>query len=100
MAQVTGDEIQRMVRHWLEVPENGYLGSSYGSNIRALLQRPQFGDRRRVDAFIAKLKRDVPVLQALPAGSVSLFAQPKGVDEMHIVLSVAGRDYNLSELDI
>jgi len=98
MAQISGEEIQKMVRHWLEVPENGYLGSSYGSNIRALLQRPQFGDRRRVDAFLAKLRRDVPVLAALPADAIALYAQPKGADEMHLVLSVSGRNYDLSEL--
>jgi hypothetical protein len=98
MAQITGDDIQAMVSHWLEVPENGYLGSSYGSNIRALLQRPQVGDRRYVDAFLDKLRTDVPVLQALPAGAVSLYAEPKGPDQLHIVLDVAGRTYDLNEL--
>lgn len=98
MAQITGEEIQKMVRHWLEVPEGGYLGSGYGSNIRALLQRPQFGDRRRVDAFLAKLRRDVPVLNTLPSDALALYATPQGPDQMHIVLSVAGRNYDLSEL--
>lgn len=97
MAQITGDDIQRMIRHWLTTPENGYLGSGYGSNVRALLQRPQLADQRRVDAFLDKLRADVPVLQALPSGAVSIEAQPTGVDQLRIVLSVAGRVYDLSE---
>lgn len=97
MAQITGDDIQRMIRHWLMTPENGYLGSNYGSNVRALLQRPQIGDQRRVDAFLAKLRADVPVLQAMPGDALSVYAQPEGVDRLRIVLSVAGRDYDLNE---
>ena len=37
---ITGTGIQAMVSDWLDTPVNGYLGSGYGSDTRALLQRP------------------------------------------------------------
>jgi len=38
-AQITPDDIVGMVRHWLSTPVEAYLGSGYGSDVRALLQR-------------------------------------------------------------
>ena len=70
MATITGNEIQGMVGHWLKTPVNGYLGSDYGQDVKALLQQPQADGAP--DAFLQKLRSDVTVLQALPAGSINL----------------------------
>lgn len=88
MASITGTEIVGMVRHWLSTPIGGYLGSDYGSDTKALLQNPH--NVVLADKFLAKLRRDVPVLAALPSSSVNLYASPSGIDRMDIVLEVAG----------
>jgi hypothetical protein len=97
MDTITGDDIQRMIRHWLETPVNGYLGSDYGSDIKALLQRAQ-SETRLADRFIAKLRRDVPVLDAMPQELVGLYATPEGIDRLRLTLEIAGRTYSLNEL--
>ncbi len=85
MASITGVDIQSMVQHWLNTPVNGYLGSDYGSDLKSLLHNPQrFGI---ADGFIAKLKRDVPVLQSFP---INLYSVPRDVDKLDIVIEVAG----------
>lgn len=97
MDTITGDDIQLMIRHWLETPTNGYLGSDYGSDIKTLLQRAQ-SETRLADRFLRKLRTDVPVLDAVPQELVGLYATPSGIDRLDLTLEVAGRDYALNEL--
>lgn len=87
-----------MVRHWLETPVNGYLGSGYGSDAMSLLQRSQFFGGQ-ADGFVRKLKRDVSVLEVLPSDAVSLYGTTEGVDRLRISLDVAGRAYNLNDFE-
>lgn len=89
-AQITPDDIVGMVRHWLTTPVEGYLGSPYGSDVRALLQRPQ-GDSAALADFVAKMRRDLPVLSVLPEGAVSVSLVPRGVDGLELNVDVAGR---------
>lgn len=93
MSKVTGTEIQKMVSHWLQVPVNGYLGSGYGQDTKALLQLPQASGE--ADAYIAKLRDDVPVLSVLPTNAVNLYGASSGVDRLDIVLEVAGTAFEL-----
>lgn len=95
MTTITGDDIQEMVRHWLETPVNGYLGSGYGADTKSLLQRAQHDGQ--ADMFARKLKRDVSVLEALPNSAVALYGTPDGVDRLRLTLDVAGRSYELSD---
>jgi hypothetical protein len=88
MAAITGLDVQEMVRHWLQTPINAYHGSNYGCDPKSLLQNPQ--SIGVADAFLKKLKKDVPVLSALPANSVNLYAVPSGVDRLDIFIDVAG----------
>lgn len=69
MATITGKDIQEMVRHWLNTPVEGYLGSGYGQDAKALLQLPQADGAP--EAFLEKMRQDIPALQALPR-----FAEP------------------------
>jgi hypothetical protein len=90
MDEITPQAIQLMVQHWLDTPENGYLGASYGQGgINALLQVPHAAGR--ADAIIKKLMRDVPLLAALPSGSVNIYSQATGIDRSALVFEVAGQ---------
>lgn len=68
---LNGAEVQGMVTHWLSTPPNGYLGSDYGSDPQALLQTPMAAVGLG-DAFLDKMRQDVPVIGALPAGAVNV----------------------------
>lgn len=87
-SKVTAHEIQDMVRHWLRTPPNGYLGSSYGADIKALLQSPMSAGL--ADAFIDKMLEDVPILAALPAGTVNLYAEELSNDTLRLVIDLNG----------
>jgi len=89
MATITGSDIQDMVRHWLNTPVDGYLGSDYGQDLKALLQLPQSDGAP--DALLQKLRDDVPVLQALPRGSVNLYGVQSPPDRLDLAIEVAGR---------
>ena len=89
MATITGNDIQGMVGHWLKSPVNGYLGSDYGQDAKALLQRPQ--DDGSAEGFLQKLRSDVPVLQALPGESVNLYGVQTAPDRLDLMIEVAGQ---------
>jgi hypothetical protein len=85
---ITGLDIHEMVRHWLKTPINSYHGSNYGCDPKALLQNPQ--SIGVADAFLKKLVKDVPILQALPANAVNIYAVPNNVDKLDIFVDVSG----------
>ena len=85
MIKITGTELEAMVEHWLNTPVHGYLGSGYGQDIKALLQKPH--SDREANALLRKLKAD----------QINLYGTPDGIDRYQIVLEVSGRTFNLSE---
>lgn len=89
MATITGIEIQGMVKHWLNTPAGAYLGSSYGSNIKELLQRPQA--EGMADAVIRKMRADIPILQSLPDGATNIYSMQASPDRLDLVIEVAGQ---------
>lgn len=89
-AKITGRDVQLMVRHWLETPPNGYLGSDYGSDTKTLLQKP-LSDTAYFDAFKTKLRKDVPVLKALPASQTNIVNYGSYPDKLNIAIEVAGQ---------
>ena len=93
---ITGSDIQEMVSHWLHVPVNGYLGSSYGQDIKALLHRPQADGAP--EALLQKLRVDVPVLQALPSGAINLYSVQTPPDRLDLVIEVAGQAIAVPEV--
>ncbi|MDR0996655.1 MAG: hypothetical protein LBL69_03210 [Zoogloeaceae bacterium] len=88
------NDIQNMVQHWLGTPVGGYLGSDYGQDVKSLLQRPHADGAP--DAFLRKLRADVPVLDALPAGSLNLFGLPRPPDRLDLVIEVAGQAIDIA----
>lgn len=88
MAKITPVEVQDMVRHWLTTPVNGYLGSGYGSNLRDMLMAPMAAGEG--DKFVAKLVRDVPVLQAAAPGQINAYITDEIPDRRRVLIEVGG----------
>ena len=89
MAKINGNDVQQMVRHWLNTPVGGYLGSDYGQDVKALLQRPHADGA--ADSFLMKMRNDVSVLNALPAGALNLYGVPSPPDRFDLVIEVFGQ---------
>lgn len=87
--KITMREVHDMVGHWLDTPANGYLGSTYGADAKSMLQKP-LSDTSAADAFIAKLRNDVPILGIIPEDQVGLYHRSEGVDKKNIVLRLSG----------
>jgi len=94
MATITGTEIHAMVEHWLRIQVNGYLGSDYGQDIKALLQLPLADGA--ADAFLAKMREDIPALQALPAGALNLYSVETPPDRQDLIIEIAGRTFEVT----
>lgn len=86
--RITARDLSGMAEHWLRTPVNGYLGSSYGSEVKALLHTPMAAGL--ADGVLAKLRQDVPLIQAAPAGSVNLYAQDADFETKLLTLEIAG----------
>lgn len=89
MATITGNTIQEMVGHWLNVPVGAYLGSDYGQDAKSLLQLPQSDGA--ADGFLRKLRSDVPALQSLPDGAVNLYGVRSAPDRLDLMIEIAGQ---------
>jgi hypothetical protein len=92
---ITAADVQDMATHWLGTPVNGYLGSGYGSEVKALLQQPMATEQ--ADAVVRKLREDVPLIAALGDESVAVFIEDVGMDRKRLVLDVAGVQIDLNE---
>jgi hypothetical protein len=86
--QISAQDIQAMVSHDLGTRPCGYLGSDYGLDLLSLLQQP-FATGQS-NAFITKMKTDVPVLTMLPANALSLGFIDSPPDKRTLVVDVAG----------
>lgn len=95
MKTLNPQDVADMVEHWTETPANGYLGSPYGQNFKSFLQQPQ--KAVAANSFVQKLQNDVEILQILPSDTVGIYAAAQGVDGTAIILSVAGRKFDLGE---
>lgn len=87
-----------MVRHWLSTPPNGYLGSGYGSDAHALLQRPQSSGL--ADIFIDKMMEDLPILRALPSGSVNVYFEQVDKQSKRLIVQVADQLIPFDDIEI
>lgn len=85
----TPADIEAQIRHWLSTQVDGYLGSTYGSPILELLQNPFASGL--ADAFLAKMRTDIPLLTLLPANAVDLSYVDTAPDKRLLLISVLGR---------
>lgn len=88
MENITTSDLTEMIKHWLSTPVNGYLGSGYGADLRALLQTPM--GNGLADALLAKMRVDIPLVATLPASSLNIYSVPEGPDKLNIFIDVAG----------
>lgn len=87
MEPITGEDLQAMIRHWLNTPLNGYLGSDYGQEVKILLQRPQ--EDGLADAVLDKMRADIPVVAVAPGGA-NLYSIQSAPDRMDVLIEAAG----------
>ncbi|MGY6771939.1 hypothetical protein [Gallibacterium sp. ZY190522] len=80
---ITSQEIEKMLRHWLNTPVNTYLGSSYGFDKNTLLFTPL--SMNKADEMIAKLKHDIPLFSGV---NVNMFSVPIPPDKLQIFIQV------------
>ena len=85
---INAEDIQGMISHWLATPVNGYLGSDYGCDAKSLLQKALHSGI--ADAFIAKMKKDIPILSVIPQENISLYSIPEPPDKLRLFIAIAG----------
>lgn len=88
MTAVTLDRIMKMISHWMATRANNYIGSRYGSDPLSLLHQPL--DTLSADAYIAKLKEDIPILAQL-GDAVNIYQQEVGNDKKRIFIEFNGQ---------
>lgn len=88
-AQITTQRIQAMVTDWLRTPVNGYLGSSYGQDLKRILHNPLTSPL--ADWQVAKLRKDVPALGMLPEGAVNIYTTHDQRDQLKLFVELAGQ---------
>ncbi len=91
------DLLFRMIAHWVQTKPYSYLGSSYGAPLEEILQKPLSSPI--ADAFLAKMRADIPVLAALPASVVTMYAESNGIDRKYIYIDIDGSAVSLSDLE-
>lgn len=82
---INSRDLASMVGHWLETPPDGYLGQSYGSDVKALIQSPMASGL--ADGLIAKCRADVPLANN---AAVDVYSYDAGMDQKVIAFEVAG----------
>lgn len=90
------DLLFRMIAHWLRTKPNSYLGSTYGAPLEDWLQKPLSSPI--ADAFLAKMKIDIPVLASLPVGTINLEATNNGIDRKNLYISINGSSISVDAL--
>lgn len=58
----TNQEALEMIKHWLNTPENGYLGSRYGGRELALASSEGVISDDMNSEFMVKIRKDIPAL--------------------------------------
>ena len=86
--------IVAMIEHWLSTPPNSYLGSSYGAPLNELVLNRLSAPIG--NAFIAKMKTDLPVLNQLSANELSLWSTTQGHETRIIYLKLGEVNIDLN----
>lgn len=95
---ITAEQIMDMVSHWLNTPVNGYFGSTYGAPVEELIQQPM--GLGLADAFITKMKTDLPILSVLGDDQISVYFQDitTRFDAKKLVVQVGNVSVTVDEL--
>ncbi len=96
MAKMSPEDLRGMVQHWLKTPPNGYLGSSYGSDPKSLLQQPLSAGLG--DAFIDKMREDIQVLQQMEPDATNVFFNSISKEEKQLLIQVLDQMIEYQEI--
>lgn len=88
VAPITSADLADMASHWLGTPPNGYLGQSYGSDVKQLLHTPMASGR--ANDLIEKFRADVPLANRAGPGGINVYAYDADIDKKVVVFEVAG----------
>lgn len=92
---IDAQKIKAMINHWLATPPNGYFGQSYGADVRNMLLRELSTDN--ADKLLAKLRRDIPLMNQLDDSQLSISTTTAGFDQLYVYLRVGGINIELGE---
>ena len=90
------DLLFRMIAHWIGTKPNAYYGSTYGAPTEDLLQKPLSSPI--ADAYLAKMREDIPVIASLPSGTINMYSDNDGVDRKKIYIDINGSAVSLTDL--
>ena len=79
---ITAQKLLDMFNYWLGTPVNSIFGSSFGCDKSALFLQPLSAPV--ADAFIAKLKADLPIFADLNGDQMAVQVETKGFDVVMI----------------
>lgn len=86
--RITARDVANMTEHWLGTPVNGYLGSSYGSDTKSLLQTPMAAGL--ADGLVAKCRQDVPILLGASSDAINVYAYDADHQTKVIAFDISG----------
>lgn len=75
-----------MINHWLNHDPNAFFGSSYGAPITSLFMKALTAPI--ANAFIEKMKLDLPVLSMFSSDAISIYQENKGFEQKKIIMVV------------
>jgi hypothetical protein len=81
---ITTQKITNMLEHWLSLEAYSIFGSSYGADTSQLLLTPLSAPV--ANEFIAKMKRDIPILNQLSSDQLSIQSQTEGFEVRRIYI--------------
>lgn len=90
------DLLFRMIAHWVGTRPNSYYSSTYGAPTEDLLQKPLSSPI--ADAYLAKMREDIPVIAALPPGTINMYTDNDGLDRKTIYIDINGSYVSLADL--
>lgn len=83
---INTEKIVSMINHWLATPVNGYFYQSYGSNVKEQLLKNLTAFS--ADAFLQKLKIDVPILNQLNGDQLSVVTQMPDFENVYVYIKL------------
>lgn len=92
---IDSNDVRRMVDHWLKAPPNGYFAQGYGSDEKAMLLQELSADN--ADAFLAKLRQDIPLLANLGDDQLGIETESVGFDTLKVYLIIGNIAISLNE---
>lgn len=93
---ITTATVYPMVIHWLNTRPNGYFGDPYGADLNAFLLKPLSAPV--ADAFLNKMKRDIPVTADLTDDQLSIQSENVGFERKIVHLVLGDISINLNQV--